>query len=106
MRKAEIIQNIANKTGVEKPTVTVIVESFMETIKQSMIDGNNIYLRGFGTFLLKKRAEKKGRNIIKGTTIQIPAHVIPAFKPAEEFESHVRSNVKAKSQHDEKVSDN
>jgi DNA-binding protein HU-beta len=96
MTKAEIIQNIANNTGAEKPIVTVIVESFMETIKQSMIDGNNVYFRGFGTFLLKKRAEKKGRNIIKGTTVQIPAHVIPAFKPADEFESQVRSNVKVK----------
>ncbi|MEI8045827.1 MAG: HU family DNA-binding protein [Bacteroidota bacterium] len=96
MTKAEIIQNIVNKSGVEKSTVTVIVEAFMATMKQSMIDGNNIYLRGFGTFLLKKRAEKKGRNIIKGTTVQIPAHVIPAFKPADEFESQVRSNVKVK----------
>ena len=96
MRKAEIIQNIANKTGVEKPTVTVIVEALMETMKQAMIDGNNIYLRGFGTFLLKERAEKKGRNITKGTTIQIPAHIIPVFKPAEEFELQVKTKVKVK----------
>lgn len=96
MIKAEIVQDIANKTGIEKPTVTVIVEALMVTMKQTMIDGNNIYLRGFGTFLLKKRAEKKGRNISKGTTVQIPAHVIPVFKPAEEFELQVKTMVKAK----------
>jgi DNA-binding protein HU-beta len=96
MIKAEIIQNIANKTGIEKPTVTVIVESLMVTMKQSMIDGNNIYLRGFGTFILKKRAEKKGRNISKGTTVQIPAHVIPVFRPSEEFENQVKTKVKVK----------
>lgn len=96
MRKAEIIQNITIKTGMEKPAVTAIVEAFMDTMKQSMIDGNNIYLRGFGTFLLKKRAEKKGRNITKGTTVHIPAHIIPVFKPAEEFEAEVKAKVKVK----------
>ena len=96
MTKAEVVQNIVNKTGVEKPTVTVIVETLMETMKKSMIRGNNIYFRGFGSFQLKKRAEKKGRNISKGTTINIPAHIIPVFKPAKEFEALVKTKVKVK----------
>jgi DNA-binding protein HU-beta len=90
MRKADIVNEIMNKTGIEKVVVEAVVESIMETIKTSMIKGENIYLRGFGTFLLKKRAEKIGRNITLKTAIKIPAHYIPAFKPSKEFVEEVK----------------
>ncbi len=93
MTKAEIVTEIANKTGIEKVAVQAVVESFMETIKSSMINGENVYLRGFGSFIIKKRAEKTGRNISKNTTIIIPAHSIPAFKPAKSFVNSVKENV-------------
>lgn len=96
MTKAEIIEQIVASTGIEKPTVAATMEAVMETIKQNMVKGENIYLRGFGTFLLKKRAAKTGRNISKGTSIKIPAHVIPAFKPAKEFAGAVKAKVKVK----------
>lgn len=85
MTKAEIVKQIAEKTGIEKETVSAIVENFMEQIRSSMIGGENIYLRGFGTFQLKRRAEKVARNISKNTTIVIPAHTVPAFKPSPGF---------------------
>lgn len=94
MTKAEIVAEIANKTGIEKVTVQNTVEAFMETIKNSMIGGENVYLRGFGSFIIKERAEKTGRNISKNTTIIIPAHKIPAFKPAKSFVNEVKNNVK------------
>lgn len=97
MTKAEIIEQIVAQTGIEKPTVTATVESLMKTIKKSMINGENIYLRGFGTFLLKKRAEKIARNISKGTTVKVPAHYIPKFKPNREFTDNVKATVKVKS---------
>jgi DNA-binding protein HU-beta len=96
MTKAEIVQEIANKTGIEKVAVQATVEAVMDTIKSNMIKGENIYLRGFGTFLLKKRAEKTGRNISKNTTVKIPAHMIPAFKPAKEFVAEIKTKVKVK----------
>jgi DNA-binding protein HU-beta len=96
MTKAEIVAEIANKTGIEKVAVQATVESFMETIKDSMIDGENVYLRGFGSFTIKKRAEKTGRNISKNTTIIIPAHNIPAFKPAKTFVNEVKNKVNVK----------
>jgi DNA-binding protein HU-beta len=96
MTKAEIITQIIAKTGIEKPIVTVIVESLMDTMEKSMIEGNEIFFRGFGSFILKKRALKTGRNITKGTTIKIPAHMIPAFKPCKEFVTEVKSKVKVK----------
>ncbi|MCX6244326.1 MAG: integration host factor subunit beta [Bacteroidetes bacterium] len=96
MTKAEIVADIANKTGIEKVAVQATVEAFMETLKNSMINGQNVYLRGFGSFIIKKRAEKTGRNISKNTTIIIPAHNIPAFKPAKTFVNKVKSSVKAK----------
>jgi DNA-binding protein HU-beta len=92
MTKAEIVTEIANKTGIEKVAVQAVVESFMETVKQTMVEGENVYLRGFGSFIIKKRAEKTGRNISKNTTIIIPAHNIPAFKPAKTFVSEVKGN--------------
>ncbi len=94
MTKAEIVADIANKTGVEKVAVQAVVESFMEAVKKSMMSGENVYLRGFGSFTIKRRAEKTGRNISKNTTIIIPAHNIPAFKPAKSFVSQVKNSVK------------
>ena len=94
MTKAEIVADIANKTGIEKVAVQKTVEAFMEAIKGSMASGENVYLRGFGSFTIKRRAEKTGRNISKNTTIIIPAHNIPAFKPAKTFVSEVKNNVK------------
>lgn len=90
MTKAEIVTEIASKTGIEKVAVQAVVESFMETVKDTMIDGENVYLRGFGSFIIKRRAEKTGRNISKNTTIIIPAHNIPAFKPAKTFVTEVK----------------
>jgi len=92
MTKAEIVAEVANKTGVEKVAVQAVVESFMETVKNAMVNGENVYLRGFGSFTIKRRAEKTGRNISKNTTIIIPAHNIPAFKPAKTFVSAVKGN--------------
>lgn len=96
MTKAEIVNEIVNKTGLEKVVVQATVEAFMETMKQSMVKGKNIYLRGFGTFLLKKRAEKLGRIISKNTAIVVPAHIAPVFKPAKKFVNAVKSKVKVK----------
>ena len=90
MTKAEIISEIAAKTGLEKQVVLTVVESMMDTIKTSMINGNEVFLRGFGSFIIKHRAEKTARNISKNTTIIIPAHNIPAFKPAKEFMEKVK----------------
>jgi DNA-binding protein HU-beta len=96
--KNETLKNIDNyiKTGIEKVTVQATVEAFMEAVKNSMINGDNVYLRGFGSFVIKKRAQKTGRNISKNTTIIIPAHNIPAFKPAKSFVNAVKTNTKVK----------
>ena len=94
MTKAEIVAEIANKTGIEKVAVQATVEAFMDTVKDSMVKGENVYLRGFGSFTIKRRAEKTGRNISKNTTIIIPAHNIPSFKPAKTFVSEVKNSVK------------
>ncbi len=96
MTKSEIIEQIVAMTGIEKPAVSAIVEALMSTIKDDMTKGENIYLRGFGTFQLKTRAAKTGRNISKGTSVTIPAHVIPAFKPAKEFTGAVKTKVVAR----------
>ncbi|MFR9602594.1 MAG: HU family DNA-binding protein [Rikenellaceae bacterium] len=85
MTKADIVSEIAKTTGVEKVQVQTIVEAFMESVKDSMAANNNVYLRGFGSFIVKKRAQKVARNISKSTTITIPEHNIPAFKPAKSF---------------------
>ena len=84
MTKAELVKAIAAQTGVEAVTVATVVEQMMEEIRQSMIGGENVYLRGFGSFILKHRAQKVARNIAKNTSITIPAHNIPAFKPSKE----------------------
>lgn len=86
MTKAELVALIAEQTGVDKNAVSAVVESFMETVKGSLINNEeNVYLRGFGSFIVKERAAKTGRNISKNTTINIPAHNVPMFKPAKEF---------------------
>ncbi|MEI6852495.1 MAG: HU family DNA-binding protein [Bacteroidota bacterium] len=90
MTKAEIVAEIATKTGIEKVAVQTTVEAFMETVKVAMQKGDNVYLRGFGSFIVKKRAQKTGRNISKNTTIVIPAHYIPSFKPAKVFTNEVK----------------
>ena len=95
MTKADIINEISLKTGIEKIAVQTTVEAFMNEVKASMASGKNIYLRGFGSFVVKKRAEKTGRNILKNTTLIIPAHNIPTFKPAKTFASKVKNNVPA-----------
>ncbi len=96
MTKADIVSKVANETGVEKAAVLAAVESFMKNVKDSLSDGKNVYLRGFGSFIVKKRAEKTGRNISKNESIIIPAHNIPSFKPAKTFVEDVKSNVKVK----------
>lgn len=96
MTKADIVAKIAVEIGLEKNEVQTTVEAFMSAVKGSLSDGENVYLRGFGSFIVKKRAEKTGRNISKGTSITIPAHHIPAFKPAKTFVEDVKSNVPVK----------
>jgi DNA-binding protein HU-beta len=96
MTKAEIVANISDKSGIEKADVLRVVEDLMKEVKTSLESGNNVYLRGFGSFTVKRRAEKTGRNISKNTTIKIPAHNIPAFKPAKIFVEGVKKNVPVK----------
>ena len=90
MTKADIVNEIAKTTGMEKIAVQNVVETFMETINGSLAAEKNVYLRGFGSFIIKKRAQKTARNISKNTTLVIPAHNIPAFKPAKVFMSKVK----------------
>ncbi|MBS7408389.1 MAG: HU family DNA-binding protein [Alloprevotella sp.] len=90
MTKADIVNSISQKTGIDKTTALTVVEAFMASVKESLADGENVYLRGFGSFILKKRAEKTARNISKNTTIIIPEHNIPAFKPAKTFVADIK----------------
>ncbi|TWP26733.1 integration host factor subunit beta [Apibacter muscae] len=94
MTKADIVNSISNKIGLEKSEIQKVVEVFMDDIKTAMAKGDNVYLRGFGTFLIKKRAAKTGRNISKNTAIKIPAHNVPAFKPSKSFVDNIKTNVK------------
>ena len=94
MTKADIVSEVSKSTGIEKITVQKTVEAFMESVKGSLAKNQNVYLRGFGSFIVKERAQKTARNISKNTTIIIPAHNIPAFKPAKTFVGKVKSNVK------------
>jgi len=96
MTKANIVSKISEKSGIEKGDVLAVVEAFMDEVKDSLEGGVNVYLRGFGSFIVKQRAEKTGRNISKNTTIKIPAHNIPAFKPAKVFVEGVKSKVAVK----------
>lgn len=91
MTKAEIVNEIATKTGFDRGSVQTVVEAFMTTVKSSMTSGENVYLRGFGSFILKERAKKTARNISKKTTIVVPAHKIPAFKPCKPFVDAVKN---------------
>ncbi|MFT5892833.1 MAG: DNA-binding protein HU-beta [Dokdonia sp.] len=93
MTKADIVAKVSEKLGIEKNDVQATIESFMSEVKTSLEGGDNVYLRGFGSFIIKTRAEKTGRNISKNTTIKIPAHNIPAFKPAKIFVEGVKTNV-------------
>ncbi len=94
MTKADIVNEIAKNTGIEKMTVLKTIEAFMDTVKASLVEGNNVYLRGFGSFIIKKRAEKTARDISKNLTIIIPEHYVPSFKPAKTFVSEVKDTVK------------
>ena len=93
MTKADIVADIAVETGLERAEALKAVESFMTSIKTSLSKGQNVYLRGFGSFIVKERAEKTGRNISKNTTIIIPAHNIPSFKPEKTFVDEVKNKV-------------
>ena len=90
MTKADIVSEIAKKTGAEKVQIQTVVEAFMEEVKDALAKNENVYLRGFGSFIIKKRAQKIARNISKNTTITIPAHNIPAFKPAKTFVAKIK----------------
>ena len=96
MTKADIVAEIAEKTGLEKVDVQTTLEAFMNEVKESLEGGENVYLRGFGSFVIKERAKKTGRNISKNTTIVIPAHNIPSFKPAKVFLEGVKTKVEVK----------
>ena len=90
MTKADIVNSISQKTGIDKLIVLITVEAFMATVKENMANGENIYLRGFGSFILKRRAQKTARNISKNTALIIPEHNIPAFKPAKTFMQEIK----------------
>jgi len=90
MTKADLINAIAISTGYDKMTITVVVEAQMASIKKSLLKGENVYLRGFGTFLTKKRKEKVARNIVKHTSVVVPEHRVASFKPAASFAQEIR----------------
>jgi DNA-binding protein HU-beta len=94
MTKADIVNEVSQNTGIEKATVQKAIEAFMETVKDSLTGERNVYLRGFGSFIVKRRAAKTARNISKNTTMIIPEHFIPSFKPANEFVAKVKERVK------------
>jgi DNA-binding protein HU-beta len=91
MRKSDLINNIAEKTGIPKVDVLVTLESFFKEVKGSLVEGEHIYIRGFGSFITKKRAAKIGRNIKRNIAVEIPEHYIPAFKPSKEFVNEVKT---------------
>jgi DNA-binding protein HU-beta len=93
MRKADLVNAISEKTGVAKVDVLVALEELFKEIKTTMQNGENVYVRGFGSFVIKKRAKKVGRHIKKGKSIEIPEHFIPSFKPAKVFVEQVKKNV-------------
>ena len=90
MTKAEIVKEVSKSTGIENATVSAVVEGFMEAVKGSLAKANNVYLRGFGTFEVKTRKAKTGRNITKNTTVIIPEHKVPTFKPCSDFKNMVK----------------
>jgi DNA-binding protein HU-beta len=93
MRKADLVSKISEKTGVAKVDVLVTLENFFTEVKDSLADGENVYIRGFGSFIIKKRKKKIGRHIKKNLSIEIPEHFIPSFKPAKVFLDQVKDNV-------------
>lgn len=96
MRKADLVNKISDKTGIAKVDVLVSIEALFKEIRDSLKQGENVYVRGFGSFITKKRAKKIGRNIKKNIAIEIPEHYIPAFKPAKTFVESVKKNKAAK----------
>ncbi len=94
MTKAELVNTISSKLGTEKNDTQKIIEAFMQEIRTSMYSGDNVYLRGFGSFIIKTRAAKTGRNISKNVAVEIPAHNIPSFKPSKSFVDKVKTKVK------------
>jgi DNA-binding protein HU-beta len=95
MRKADLVAKISEKTGVPKVDVLVSLETFFKEVKSSLSDGENVYIRGFGSFIVKRRAKKIGRHIKKNISIEIPAHYIPSFKPSKSFVDLVKTHLKA-----------
>jgi len=96
MTKADIVNAIAKSTGIEKASILAVVESFMEEVMNSMNSGENVYLRGFGSFVVKKRAAKAARHIKNETTIIIPERYVPTFKPSQYFSEKLRENLHVK----------
>ncbi|MFT5640521.1 MAG: DNA-binding protein HU-beta [Oleiphilaceae bacterium] len=96
MTKQDVINEISDKTGIDKADVQVTVEAFFSVVKSSMAEGENIYVRGFGSFVNKKRAKKIARNISKNTAIVIEEHYIPSFKPSKIFTEKIKSSKKIK----------
>lgn len=105
MRKADLIQKITDKTGIPKVDVLVTLETMFKEIKTTLAEGENLYIRGFGSFIVKKRAAKIGRNIKKNIAVTIPEHFIPAFKPAKEFLQDIKTSTKIKETPDFKPDD-
>jgi DNA-binding protein HU-beta len=93
MTKADIVSRITEKTGIQKEEVEKIIESFFATIKNSLSEGENVYFRGFGSFMIRQRAAKTARNITLKSTIVVPAHQVPVFKPADDFISQVKDGL-------------
>ena len=102
MTKADVIAQISKETSIEKAEVTNIVESFMQVVKTSMTDGNDIFIRGFGTFVNKKKAQKIGRVITRNTPVVIPERYVPTFKPCKEFKEQIKASKKIKGKKQEK----
>lgn len=96
MRKSDLVNNISEKTGIPKVDVLVTIENLFKEIKENLSNGENVYVRGFGSFIIKKRAAKIGRNIKRNVAVEIPEHHIPAFKPSKEFIAEVKENLKSK----------
>ena len=101
MRKADIVGSIAEKTGIPKVDILVALETFFKEVKTSLIEGEPVFVRGFGSFILKKRAAKIGRNIKKNVAVEIPEHFIPAFKPAKEFVQAVKDTKHELTEHND-----
>ncbi|MDR0972650.1 MAG: integration host factor subunit beta [Prevotellaceae bacterium] len=94
MTKAEIVKEISKHTGIEGTVASVCVEAFIDTVKEALVEGNNVYLRGFGSFIIKQRARKTARNITQNTTIIVPPRQVPAFKPSKTFIQSVSKELK------------